>query len=76
MAYHSGIRRLFEQAPQATWRIGTSMDTAIVPRLTASGQVIDTAPERFGALESSIDLLGNPLALRERMQAEGDTEID
>src|SRR4051794_4185483 len=48
-----------------------SMDAAIVPRLTASGQAIDTAPERFGALESSIDLLDDPAALRERMQTEG-----
>jgi len=48
-----------------------SMDTAIVPRLTASGQVIDTSPERFGTLESSINLVDNPVALRERMHAEG-----
>jgi len=47
------------------------MDATIVPRLTASGQAIDTSPERFGALESSIDLLEDPLALRERMHAEG-----
>src|SRR5690349_16613677 len=48
-----------------------SMNATIVPRLTASGQQIDTSPERFGALESSIDLLGEPQALRERMRAEG-----
>src|SRR3954468_18872474 len=56
---------------RARWRIGMSMDATIVPRLTASGQAIDTAPERFGALESSIDLLDDPIALRERMHAEG-----
>ena len=48
-----------------------SMDATIVPRLTASGQAIDTAPERFGTLESSINLLDDPLALRERMHQEG-----
>ena len=48
-----------------------NIDAAIVPRLTASGQAIDTSPERFGTLESSINLLDNPAALRERMQAEG-----
>jgi ectoine hydroxylase-related dioxygenase (phytanoyl-CoA dioxygenase family) len=48
-----------------------SMDAAIVSRLTASGYVIDTAPELFGTLESSIDLVGDPAALRERMGEEG-----
>src|SRR6185295_7648307 len=48
-----------------------SIDAAIVPRLTASGQGIDTAPERFGTLESSIDLLDDPPALREHMHQEG-----
>src|SRR6476660_8821667 len=47
------------------------IDAAIVPRLTASGQAIDKSPERSGTLESSIDLLDDPLVLRERMQAEG-----
>src|SRR6266540_1328118 len=48
-----------------------SMHATIVPCLTASGHVIDTSPERFGALESSINLLDDTLALRERMHAEG-----
>src|SRR4051812_32801820 len=71
MAYHSGIHRPLESARMGQMEHRMSMDTTIVPRLTASGQVIDTSPERFGTLESSIDLLDNPAALRERMQAEG-----
>jgi ectoine hydroxylase-related dioxygenase (phytanoyl-CoA dioxygenase family) len=47
------------------------MDSAILPRLTASRLAIDTNPAHFGELESSADLLGNPQALRERMQLEG-----
>lgn len=48
-----------------------SMDTAILPRLTASQRPVDTDPARFGELESSIGLVGDPQALRERMQQEG-----
>ena len=47
------------------------MDSAIVSRLTASGQEIDTAPECFGALESSTDLLDDLAALRDRMANQG-----
>jgi hypothetical protein len=71
MAYHSGIYRPFDSARLGQMEHRMSMDTAIVPRLTASGQQIDTSPERFGTLESSIDLLHDPAALRERMQVEG-----
>ncbi|HJZ50119.1 MAG TPA: phytanoyl-CoA dioxygenase family protein [Roseiflexaceae bacterium] len=48
-----------------------SIDSAIVPRLTALGQEIDTSPDQFGALESSIHLADDPAALRDRMAAEG-----
>ena len=48
-----------------------SIDAAIVPRLTALGQEIDTSPERFGALESSAELLDDPAALQDRMAADG-----
>jgi hypothetical protein len=48
-----------------------SMDTDSVPHLTALKLEIDTAPDRFGELESPADLLDDPVALRERMQTEG-----
>jgi hypothetical protein len=47
------------------------IDSAILPRLTASGQAIDTSPDRFGTLENSIERLDEPDALRERMREEG-----
>jgi phytanoyl-CoA dioxygenase PhyH len=42
-----------------------------VPHLTALKLEIDTSPDRFGELESAADLLGDPVALRERMRTEG-----
>lgn len=44
---------------------------ASIPRLTAMHQEIDTSPEYFGELESSVALLGDVAALRERMANEG-----
>lgn len=42
-----------------------------LPSLTAMHMPIDTSPAYFGELESSIDLLDDGAALRERMQTEG-----
>ncbi len=42
-----------------------------LPRLTACGRELETAPNTFGALESSSHLLGNAAALRAKMQADG-----
>jgi Phytanoyl-CoA dioxygenase (PhyH) len=42
-----------------------------LPRLTASQFEIDTAPDKFGFLESSVHLSQNAAALNERMAAEG-----
>src|SRR4051794_38865648 len=47
------------------------MATATMPQLTASGIPIDTSTDSFGALISSIDLINDVEALRERMRAEG-----
>jgi hypothetical protein len=47
------------------------MTISSLPRLTAFHREVDTAPEVFGELQSSIDLLHHPAALRERMAAEG-----
>jgi hypothetical protein len=44
---------------------------AAPPRLTSMHKPIDTSPECFGELQSSIGLLGDPEALRARMDAEG-----
>jgi ectoine hydroxylase-related dioxygenase (phytanoyl-CoA dioxygenase family) len=43
----------------------------ILPSLTAGQRALDLSPERFGFLESSTHLIGDPAALRARMDAEG-----
>jgi hypothetical protein len=48
-----------------------TIDTETFPRLTSMHKRIDTAPEAFGFLESSIELIDQPDALRERMNREG-----
>lgn len=47
------------------------MAIAMEPRLTARGEEIDQAPDRFGRLRSSMDIIEDPAALRERMQEDG-----
>jgi Phytanoyl-CoA dioxygenase (PhyH) len=47
------------------------MSTRVLPHLTSGHRELDLSPEKFGFLESSADLVGNPAALRERMDAEG-----
>ena len=46
------------------------LDTS-VPELRATKREIDRSPETFGELESASHLLGQPEALRERMETEG-----
>ncbi len=48
-----------------------TMQSTSIPRLTAMRQEIDTAPDCFGWLTSSIELLGDPAALQEQMAREG-----
>src|SRR5262245_35551521 len=47
------------------------MNHTDAPSLTATKREIDRSPEAFGALERADQLVGNPAALRERMEAEG-----
>jgi hypothetical protein len=47
------------------------MPPTTFPRLTASGVPLDTSPSCFGELEPATHLLGDPDALRARMQEEG-----
>ena len=47
------------------------MQSTSIPRLTAMRQEIDTAPDCFGWLTSSIELLGHPAALQAQMSREG-----
>lgn len=47
------------------------MEALTQPRLTASGKIIDTAPEVFGELQPATDLLHDPQALRDFMAEEG-----
>lgn len=42
-----------------------------LPRLTARGQALDTASEKFGLLRSSTDIATDGAALRERMRQDG-----
>lgn len=42
-----------------------------LPRLTALGQELNTAPEAFGELESAMHLLDDAEALRQKMQEDG-----
>jgi hypothetical protein len=50
----------------------TTTDTQTTPRLTARGFELDDSPERLGLLESSMDILDDVGALRERMAKVGD----
>jgi hypothetical protein len=45
--------------------------TRELPHLTANHLDVDVSPDKFGFLESSAHLLNDPIALRERMAAEG-----
>ncbi len=47
------------------------MSTTTLPRLTTLGLDLDTSPECFGELRSSINLVDDPEALRERMREDG-----
>lgn len=47
------------------------MNTTTFPRLLAAGHELDTAPASFGELRSSIDLIEDTGALRERMAEDG-----
>jgi hypothetical protein len=47
------------------------MTTLSEPQLTARGEAIDTAPERFGTLRSSIEIADDPNALHERIREDG-----
>lgn len=47
------------------------MKTQTLPRLTAQGMELDPSPENLGVLRSSIELIGDVEALRERMQEDG-----
>ena len=47
------------------------MSTRVLPKLTAGQRELDLSSEKFGYLESSANLVGNPLALRARMEDEG-----
>jgi hypothetical protein len=49
----------------------TTTDTKTAPRLTAQGLELDTSPECFGLLQSSMDIIGDTGALRERMLESG-----
>lgn len=42
-----------------------------LPRLTALGQELDTSPEAFGELESSLAIIDDGAALRAKMQEDG-----
>jgi len=42
-----------------------------LPRLTARGQALDTAPGKFGLLRSSTEIASDAAALRERMRQDG-----
>ena len=44
--------------------------------LSCLGHEIDTSPEAFGQLASSRDLIGNPEALRQRINEDGYLNID
>jgi hypothetical protein len=48
-----------------------TVETMTFPHLTSMKKTLDTSPESFGFLESSIDLIHNPAALRERMVEDG-----
>lgn len=48
-----------------------TLEIPTLPPLTSMHQQLNTTPECFGELESSIDLIGHAQALRERMQTEG-----
>jgi len=45
--------------------------TSSFPRLTASGHELDTAPEHFGELRSSIDLIDDVSSLKQRLAEDG-----
>ncbi len=47
------------------------MDTTTLPRLTSLNQELDTSPEKFGEMRSSIGLIDDAEAFRERMQEDG-----
>src|SRR5579884_3859892 len=47
------------------------MPAAALPRLSARGLAIDTSPEKFGRLRSSIELVDDVEALRGRMREDG-----
>jgi hypothetical protein len=47
------------------------MSIRSLPRLTANHREIDISPEKFGFLEDSSALIGDPAALRQRMDTEG-----
>jgi ectoine hydroxylase-related dioxygenase (phytanoyl-CoA dioxygenase family) len=47
------------------------MTNQLAMTLTASGKTISTDPEHFGELQSSLDIVDDGAALRERMDAEG-----
>ncbi len=47
------------------------MATSQFSRLTASGHHLDTSPQSFGELRSSIDMINDMPALRERMEEDG-----
>lgn len=47
------------------------MSTMTFPRLTSFHQELDTSPECFGILRSSMDILDDAPLLRERMQEDG-----
>ncbi len=47
------------------------MNIAVLPRLSSMGHELDTSPECFGELQSSIDLVGDTAALRQRMADDG-----
>lgn len=47
------------------------MTTLDLPRLTARGLSLETSPEKFGRLRSSMDVVDDAAALRERMKQDG-----
>jgi len=45
--------------------------TTLYPRLTASGHDLDTSPEHFGELRSSMDVIDDVAALTQRIEEDG-----
>jgi hypothetical protein len=47
------------------------MEAVTTQKLTSGGIELDPSPERFGFLQESNDIIGDPDALRMRMERDG-----